>query len=174
MGGVALATAPSRHFSDELPFTDPPDRSLNPPRSRPRRGRMPRYLSLLLALAACAPAGADPADLPEWTAHPEWRVDAESADLTRVTALAISPDGELAIAQPMDDRVRLFTPEGQVRSLGRDGSGPGEFRFPSRVGYVGGDLYVVDPQAWRVSVFSLKSTPMAFCMCSPGTPPPAT
>ena len=120
---------------------------------------MPRLARFsLLASLACAPAGDDPADVPALPTTTERRITAREADLTRVTAIAVSPAGEIAIAQPLDDHVKVVGMDGTVRTIGRDGAGPGEFRFPSRVGYVGAHLYVVDPQIYRVSLFDQRDS----------------
>jgi hypothetical protein len=117
----------------------------------------PSLFSLLVSLA-CATSGDDPADLPVLPATPEWRLPANAADLTRVTAMAVSPDGEIALAQPLDDHAKIVATDRTVRMVGRDGAGPGEFRYPSRVGYVGDHLYVVDPQIYRVSLFDQRDS----------------
>ena len=118
--------------------------------------RLPHFA--LLALLACGPAGDDPADLPVLATDVEWRLSVDAADLTRVTAIAVSPEGEGAIAQPLDDHAKIVGADRSVRTVGRDGAGPGEFRYPSRVGYVGAHLYVVDPQLYRVSLFDERDS----------------
>ena len=115
-------------------------------------------LLLLLLAGACADGGGS-LDAPVTrSATLTWRLDAAAADLTRVTALSVSPTGELALAQPLDQRVVVVDTAHRRRTIGRDGEGPGEFRYPARVGHVAGELYVIDPRLYRVSRFDAADT----------------
>lgn len=80
-------------------------------------------------------------------------IAADRADLTRVASLAESNRGVLAVAQPQDQQVKLFLPNGQVQIVGRRGEGPGEFRAPIRVGWLDDSLWVLDGTLQRITVF---------------------
>jgi len=52
------------------------------------------------------------------------------------TGLAITPDGNLAIADTHNFVVRIFTHDGkQIRQFGREGGGPGEFTYLTDVAF---------------------------------------
>ncbi|MCI0435420.1 MAG: 6-bladed beta-propeller, partial [Gemmatimonadetes bacterium] len=64
--------------------------------------------------------------------------------------------GALYVADVMNRNVLVFDSTGShVRTLGRAGEGPGEFRFPATVGIgVDDSVRVFDSQLWRVTVFA--------------------
>lgn len=64
-------------------------------------------------------------------------------------------DGRIAVADAGAPDLRIFDAEGRhVRTLGREGEGPGEFQGPSLLGALPGDtLVVVDGQLRRISLF---------------------
>ena len=108
----------------------------------------------IAALAACT-AG-DPGngtDVPDIVAVPEMRVDGMANDLVPISWLSVSPSGVLAVLQPQDHAVRLFSQEGQsIAAIGRNGAGPGEFRRLVRGGWIGDTLWVSDTQLNRVTL----------------------
>ena len=75
--------------------------------------------------------------------------------IVRVSGLALSRDGRLALADASESNVKLFDPAGRLLlTLGRNGSGPAEFqqpRFP-RFG-ADGRLFVGDGQLNRITEF---------------------
>ena len=77
------------------------------------------------------------------------------APIVRVSGLALSRDGKLALADASESNVKLFDPAGRLlHTLGRNGSGPAEFqqpRFP-RFG-ADGRLFVGDGQLNRITEF---------------------
>ncbi len=103
-------------------------------------------------------------------AQPAWRVD--RTPVVTVNASAPNGDvqfqivswatrlanGEIAIADGADGAIRIADPKGVVtRTLGRKGSGPGEFSLLTWVGRCGADsLYAWDARSARVSVFDAK------------------
>lgn len=95
----------------------------------------------------------------------ELTIDAATADLTPGGSMAVSASGTIAIPQVRDRHVKLFAPTGAGRVVGRNGEGPGEFRFPREVGFRGDTLWVIDPTLRRATFFSaddkvLRSTPL--------------
>lgn len=70
-------------------------------------------------------------------------------------AIAIAEDGTVAIAQPLEMRIRFFSPDGDsTSSVGRIGEGPGEFLNVGRIGWLGDSLWVYDQRLSRVSIFT--------------------
>jgi hypothetical protein len=77
--------------------------------------------------------------------------------LHRVTAAALLSDGSIAILNAGTGETRTYTRDGQLlRSFGRTGSGPGEFRAFSRaIDVLPGDTIVVfDPRLRRATMIS--------------------
>ncbi len=61
-----------------------------------------------------------------------------------VTDVAPLSDGRLAVLSSREKRVFLFEPSGEfVRSIGREGRGPGEFGYPEHLQILPGDTLVV-------------------------------
>lgn len=74
-----------------------------------------------------------------------------------IAARAVIDDrGHLFLLQPMDLDIKVFDGQGRlVRTIGREGEGPGEFRALSAIGLVGDTLHVSDPVRGTVSFFDL-------------------
>ena len=79
----------------------------------------------------------------------------DSLALTQVDRIAESPSGELYLICSRDGRMLVFDARGRlVRTIGRLGEGPGEFKFVDRVGWIGDSLWVTDLANRRISLFS--------------------
>ena len=116
-----------------------------------------RMLASIAALAMIAPlAPARGQSWPVWRLIPDLRVDGTTNDLSDVTFLQVGRDGAIAVGQGQDAQVRLFSATGQsLASVGRQGSGPGEFRqIFFRAGWLGDSLWVFDRGLYRVSLIS--------------------
>ena len=129
-----------------------------------------RHLTGLALLVVCAAAcgeaagGAEQAasareSLPGWSlsAQPEVRIGADDAGggLHQVMDGVRLPDGRIAIVNAGGHQVRIVAPDGRtLRNVGREGSGPGEFRVPAWIGARGDTLVVADMLASRVSHFT--------------------
>jgi hypothetical protein len=95
-----------------------------------------------------------------WQLSDEPRVSIGSADagaayiLHQAVRAQRLPDGSLAVATSGTSDVRLYAPDGRhLRTLGRSGNGPGEFRSPWLVFGLGEDSVVVVDLYRKVSVF---------------------
>lgn len=67
--------------------------------------------------------------------------------------MAVSPRGHILVSQSSEGFIKLFGPDGQSQKIGRPGQGPGEFRFPTQLGFVGDSLYAIDHALVRVYRF---------------------
>ena len=80
--------------------------------------------------------------------------DVENA-LSRIGTAIIAPPDHIFVSQPQELLIRVFDSRGRlIRTLGRPGDGPGEFRSISSIGLLDGNLYVADNNQKRVSWFS--------------------
>jgi hypothetical protein len=122
-----------------------------------REGRGPGvWLSTVIAAARSAPALALAAALlavgcraddgggdelpflsvPHLAGEVELRVGDVDGDLLfgRISEVEVGPDGNVYVLDRGEAGVRVFTPEGEpLRSIGRRGEGPGEFRITPRI-----------------------------------------
>jgi hypothetical protein len=116
--------------------------------------------ALLWSMAACTAddtARASP-DLPiAWTVADTaaLRVGASDTEgLVTVTSAATLPGGGIAVADGGTNRIDVFDDSGRrVRTLGREGRGPGEFTYPSWIGLRGDTLRVWDMVQARLTLF---------------------
>lgn len=89
----------------------------------------------------------------QWRIVEEFRVgslwggnlDEELGD-SRNTSVTMGPNGQIFVAEYTNDRVMVFSGDGEfVRSIGRAGEGPGEFRHPTAMAWDGNDrLWVAE------------------------------
>ncbi len=96
----------------------------------------------------------------------------------RVWHMAVDKKGDIYVVDNGNTRIQVFDKEGQyLRTIGRRGQGPGEFRGPSRVfvNDLNGEIYVWDIRSIKIfssngdylKTISLKSFMRSFCI-SPG------
>lgn len=119
------------------------------------------------------PNGAVRASNPEhgiWKPGEEWKLveelrigsmEVEGPELFGdIGALEVDPLGRIYVLDRQAKEVRVFGPDGKhVRTFGREGGGPGEFKDP--IGFAwhpDGTLWVVDPGNVRYSVFDTAGT----------------
>jgi hypothetical protein len=83
------------------------------------------------------------------------REGAEEYQFFRVGGSLRLPDGRIVVANTGARELRVFGADGGfLKTVGRDGEGPGEFRWPSRIRLLGADtLLVWDQSLQRVSLF---------------------
>ena len=86
-------------------------------------------------------------------------LEGEGSALTLVAGIALG-DSTVLVLESRPARVAVFSYGGEwLRDFGRPGDGPGEFRWPSRLGVVDGEIWVGDPGGRRLEVFLPDGTP---------------
>lgn len=84
--------------------------------------------------------------------------DGTAAELSQPSTIAIDPAGRVYVADRKPPVVKVFDSSGAlVRVIGREGSGPGEFRV-TFIAVRGSTLVVHDPMQSRTSVFDTAGT----------------
>ena len=83
--------------------------------------------------------------------------------LERPTGMAIDPlSGEIFVADTRAHDIKVFSNDGSLaRTIGRGGTGPGEFNAPSHLSLVDGRLYVSDTFNARIQVLDMDGAPQA-------------
>jgi hypothetical protein len=97
----------------------------------------------------------------------------DSAELLQPRDLAIADDGSVLVVDARPTVIKVYDPSGQhLRTIGREGSGPGEFRS-AYIAVRGDTLVVQDPQNARATTFDWRTGAMlserrtACCYYSP-------
>ena len=117
-------------------------------------------MSIPLVFVACLSSGTS-ADLTDTrlAAEVELRigsVDDPEYSLTYIGQLEVGPDGTIYTLHPQDKAIRVHSSNGElVRTIGREGAGPGEFDRPGSLGMIGDTLWVLDRGLYRISYFNL-------------------
>jgi hypothetical protein len=77
----------------------------------------------------------------------------DARELARISDLSVASDGTVLVAGPDTPNLRLFARDGRpLRQMGRQGSGPGEHRFPMRASFgPNGSFSVLDMSLRRVA-----------------------
>lgn len=120
---------------------------------------VPQGLVALLALSAPLSGAASQKPPPSLRAIPELRIDAADEDLSPVGWIAVARSGVIAVGQPQDRLVRFFDSRGEaLGTFGRDGAGPGEFRYLTIHGWIGDTLWVNDISAHRLTLIAPERT----------------
>ena len=110
-------------------------------------------LAVLVTLVACAaPADRGAIDAPPARLVEELRLDPNAEDFSIVGRVWVGPNREIVVPLPQDRQLRLYDSSGsRVATVGREGSGPGEFRSLSSMGWIADTLWVFDPSQRRVT-----------------------
>jgi hypothetical protein len=84
--------------------------------------------------------------------------DGTPSEIGEARSIAVDETGKIFIADDKPAAIRVFAPDGKfIRTFGREGDGPGEFR----VGYIavrGGVVVLHDPRVARTSVWDTAGT----------------
>jgi hypothetical protein len=120
-------------------------------------GRLLVRLCLLVAwLAPVHPAQAQ--DAPEWRISPDLRIGREAPEhymFSRISDVEVSPDGTMFVALPSERVIRVYDARGiYQRTIGRAGSGPGEFQRVDSLGFSPEGLFALDRRAGRLTLFA--------------------
>lgn len=88
---------------------------------------------------------------------PRFRTNADEVELHRVRHAVVLAGGRVAVADAGNHRVVILTPQGRAeRTVGRLGSGPGDFRSVDLLSTRGDTLFAYDAMLARVSKFDGK------------------
>lgn len=117
-----------------------------------------------LAVAGCRRPASDEPDratleaLPRWSLEPVAAIDGEFG---RIVGLAVDSHGRIYVADGMRQRIDIFFAGGEsLGTLGRRGSGPGEFTGLRDIAIGHADtLYALDVQSQRVTAFAIDGEP---------------
>jgi hypothetical protein len=140
----------------------------SPSATLPHRFPLPIALLALPALIACEAEPSTPGLWTEgegWSLQEELRIGSPEGEgpevFGSVSGLAVTEDGRILVLDNQARELRIFGADGaHLRTVGGDGSGPGEFRGPVGVDVdpADGAIWVVDPQNARYSVFEADGT----------------
>lgn len=146
--------------------------------------RAAHHATLLLSatLIACATGDAgDVIEPPPHAAREELRigsVDDSATMLTYVRDLVVGPERRIYTLHPQESGIRVHDAEGRpIRTIGRAGEGPGEFRSPGNIGFLGDTLWVYDGRTFRFTLFDadgalIESRGFPVDLGEPGRNPP--
>lgn len=95
----------------------------------------------------------------KWSLKPEMRIGSadkgKEYEFARIGGVAPGPNGHVFVSELRPPEIRVFDANGEyVRTIGRAGGGPGEFRTIGSMGFLGDTLWTVDGSLKRVSLFS--------------------
>ncbi|HEX6369189.1 MAG TPA: hypothetical protein VF006_09670 [Longimicrobium sp.] len=115
-------------------------------------------LAAVMATACTDPKPARQSTAVQWSVEPRPIIEIGAGEgedaLFRVTSATRLPDGRIAVANAGTQQVKLFGANGaHLASLGRRGSGPGEFQVPMWVGSHADSILVWDAALERLTVF---------------------
>jgi hypothetical protein len=139
------------------------------------RCRIALLSTLSAVFIACGPDSPPPGDVdpqvaadsaPVWKDARGWKVGAhptttigvddgpEEYQLSGVTGVLRLADGTLVVGNRLSGEIHYYSPRGQhLRTIGRKGGGPGEFRLIDWMGQRGDSVLVWDPFSSRLTVF---------------------
>jgi hypothetical protein len=94
-----------------------------------------------------------------WSLVPERRIGGDAAtgpeyEFTTIREIAIGPGGAIYVTQGREQEIRVYDAQGTyVRTIGRQGGGPGEFTGLGSIGFVGDTLFAMDVRQRRMALF---------------------
>lgn len=125
----------------------------------------PGLAGLLLVALAC---GTEPAGKGEVVLDADTLLTTGSESVGRPIDLAVTPDGEVLLADMGRNQLVLFDTAGvERRAIGREGSGPLEFGIPRSLHVAGDSVRLVDVANARLMIFNLAGD---FARTIPGPP----
>ncbi|PWN05101.1 6-bladed beta-propeller [Rhodohalobacter mucosus] len=81
--------------------------------------------------------------------------DTNEIFISSISGIAVDDNGNLYLADQSEATVHAYDPDGEYRfSIGRSGEGPGEFNAAYQPRIHNGELYVLDINQQRISVFN--------------------
>lgn len=104
-------------------------------------------------------------ELPQWRLSPAPALTiggdgAPSTEFSRIAAAVRLTKGEIVVADGATQQLRLFDSQGRfLRSFGRRGAGPGEFRSLNWMGRSGDTLFVYDSRLKRITYVTFDQEP---------------
>lgn len=114
-------------------------------------------LVLLIAIVFCLPEALKCQEVPTWHLERVFAIprrDDHDTALSQIVAMAQSPSGDLFVCQYGTGAISVFNRSGiPLKSVGRTGAGPGEFRLVGSLGFVGDSLWAADVGLRRLTVF---------------------
>lgn len=105
-------------------------------------------LAAVVALPSCADDHVRNEATPTWKAEHVARAGAVDGrgSLSSVFHVEVGPGGEILVAQASPPGIAVFDSTGTyLRTVGRSGGGPGEFRSLGRIGWTGDTLWAIEP-----------------------------
>lgn len=120
--------------------------------------------ALLILVAACRSDAGDAESAP---AAPEWRIEPVAEALppggfVRVASLAADDSGNVYVADKGAYTIRVFDSAGrEIRTIGRQGAGPGEFTDLYSLAWTGDTLVAYDPGNSRLQLVARSGRPVA-------------
>ena len=116
---------------------------------------IPKLKFVLSAILLWCVGGSGASAQTKYVLTPVARVSGEAGDLTTIPWLSFSPSGSVVALQPMDGVIKEFSSGGRlIRTLGRKGAGPGEFRVLGIGGWTADTLWLYDTELDRISLYS--------------------
>jgi hypothetical protein len=134
-----------------------------------------RILSRLIALAIAVSPWTAPAQTPpRWTLTEELRITEDAGvEFSRLSRVVPAPGGGVLAVEMMPWSLHLFDARGRfVRTLGRVGSGPGEYQSVLGAGYLRDTLWVADSRLRRVTLFAPDGMVIQTILQAPQAVPP--
>lgn len=149
------------------------EKRVEPPSWRRKPALTVARIFMVITLASGITARAVAQTPAQWNLTPELRIGSERSPeyaLTLPGAIAVDENGVMFVSLILENQIRVFDADGRfVRSIGRRGSGPGEFARLSRVGIHGDTLWAID--GLRIHFFAKDGRPFGTTVVR-FTPPP--
>ncbi|HSA56929.1 MAG TPA: 6-bladed beta-propeller [Gemmatimonadaceae bacterium] len=128
----------------------------------------------LSAMVASSPLAQTPT--PRWTLVPELRVGGDAVsgpeyEFTTIREIAVAPNGAMYVIQAQEQEIRVYDAQGKyVRTIGRQGGGPGEFTGLGSIGFIADTLYAIDFRQRRLTLFRADGALISTIVAEPAPP----